>query len=180
MMIFFIISSLIASIYADTKILNGVYQRPFHLKNVHMQHDVGFYQFAFGNAETFGFARFNFELHHYSLFTLTDGFCEGDTFLIWDHGIPLFTPTSACPPVSAGTCDFYQPVPSLAIDDGQHCNGNIVLPPGAHNITIEVLNSPFTGGSAFAMLQKLCDFQGILLPCCQLQNNCKTLVYEKV
>lgn len=179
-MLFSLFSSLIASVLCENKILNGVYQRPFHLKNVDMLHDVGFYQFAFGNYGTFGFARFNFDLHHYSLLTVVDGFCEGDNFLIWDNGVPLFNTTQGCIGEVTGTCNFYQPVPQLALEDGAHCYGTIVLPPGPHNITIEILNSPFTGGSAFTMLQKICDFQGILLPCCELQNNCKTLVYERV
>ena len=159
------------------KVSKSSTEREFHLKKVHILLDVGWYQFAFGNAATFAFQSFHFRSDDFTAVTVTDAYCEGDAFLIYDQSIPLVPTYWNCPYIITPICQFNVPNPTLAVFDGEHCLGGSNLNPGHHNITIEVLNSPYTGGAGFVRVDTVCIYRGLLIFCCFLEDSCNFNVY---
>lgn len=155
--------------------------RPFHLKQVEIKNDVGFYQFAFGNSVTFAFASFHYYSDNYTQVQIIDGYCPGDSFAAYDNDIPYFSTPNCGPPVPTGTCPNYCTDPETCLTNGiNSCRGTGYFAPGYHNITILLLQSPFTGGAAFIRLQTMCFMGGNFAPCCTFTNNCVNGLYETV
>ena len=76
--------------------------------------------------------------------TVTDSFCPGDQFTIFDFGVPIGT-TNLVP--SSNTCSITDPDVSLASPIFSH--GKFTLAAGAHSITIQTITNPFVTGGAF-------------------------------
>ncbi len=74
---------------------------------------------------------------------VTDDFCRGDQFTVYDFDVPLGD-TSA---VAEGGCEDVGP--DAAFVDPSYSSGTFPLGPGDHSITIEVIVNPFEGGGAF-------------------------------
>lgn len=184
-----LIYSLVVLVNAlDTHVKNGLADkaseqlfRPFHLKKVAIKPDVGFYQFAFGNAVTLAFASFHYYSDNFTSIQIVDGYCPGDVFGVYDNGIHyFFTNDCGANPPPLGTCPSICTDPEQCLTLDQNCSGIGYFPPGNHNITILVLVSPFTGGSAFIRLQTMCFLGGNFSPCCSFTNACNNGLYETV
>jgi hypothetical protein len=80
--------------------------------------------------------------------TVTDAFLKGDTFEVFDLGVPIGN-TSVVPANSA-SCDS-DPVPCLADPTVSH--GVFNLGPGPHSITIKATASPFGSGAAYVRIE---------------------------
>jgi hypothetical protein len=78
---------------------------------------------------------------------VTDDFCKGDRFRIYDFGVPVgdtsLVATGPCPndPFSVG--------PDAAFVDPTYSSGTFPLGPGSHSITIEVITNPFGSGDGY-------------------------------
>jgi hypothetical protein len=77
---------------------------------------------------------------------VTDDFCKGDQFEVYDNGVSL----GVTNPVDEGPCEGGEVVgPDAAFDDPTYSSGCFNVPAGAHSITIEAIVSPFGGGGAY-------------------------------
>lgn len=79
-----------------------------------------------------------------SLFSITDDFCTGDVFRIYDFGVNLGATST---PTIIGHCARVGP--DVAFDDPKYSSGTFLLGPGAHSITIETIVNPFNGGQGW-------------------------------
>jgi hypothetical protein len=77
--------------------------------------------------------------------TVTDSFIDGDRFLVYDKGLPLFL-TSAPADDGAWVAD-----PDTALHDPRWSSGSVVLAPGAHAITVQTVQvaTGYADGGAF-------------------------------
>ena len=76
--------------------------------------------------------------------SVTDDFCKGDQFRIFDFGV-LIGDTSVVP---SGACT--EVGPDAAFADPSYSSGTFgPLPPGSHSITIQVIVNPFEGGRGY-------------------------------
>jgi hypothetical protein len=82
------------------------------------------------------------------LLRVTDGFCRGDRFRVWDNGFPIFVTTSVATDLS---CDDVPSVgmPGPAWLDQTYSKGHFLLEPGKHHIVIQATRSPFGAGGAW-------------------------------
>ena len=134
--------------------------------------DAGFYKFDFGEGNSGNFARQSFYFSN-PLFTqvrLFDCYESGDKFLLHDSlSLLTYPATAGCDslPFRYHSSD---PVECMA-GMGMWCNtGWIILTPGYHNLTIEIVTSPYLGGVGFIILQQLCIVDTNLIPCCDLNG----------
>jgi hypothetical protein len=74
---------------------------------------------------------------------VTDDFCKGDQFRIYDFGAPIGD-TSAVP---VGDCPMVGP--DAAYADPAYSSGSFPLGPGDHSITIQAIVNPFDGGQGY-------------------------------
>jgi hypothetical protein len=74
---------------------------------------------------------------------VTDDFCRGDQFRIFDFGVPIGD-TSA---VAIGACE--EMGPDAAFADPTYSSGSFPLGPGAHSLTIQVIVNPFGSGRGY-------------------------------
>jgi len=86
-----------------------------------------------------------------TILRITDDFCRGDQFKVFDGtiepvviGTTLFVPTVPC----SGTGQDEQG-PAAAFLDPTYSSGAFRLPAGSHAITIQVITSPFFGGRGY-------------------------------
>lgn len=130
----------------------------------------GWYQFRFGDTDRFANTNFYFTTQYITLITFTDGYCEGDSFVIYDNGEEwLRTKLKNRPPY---TCSHFDNNPENCALSEHFGNAKGFLLPGRHNITIKSLNSPYHAGSAFIKSEVVCNFEGTLYPCCQTDMSC--------
>ena len=82
------------------------------------------------------------------LLRVTDGFCRGDRFRVWDNGFPIFVTTGVAVDPS---CDDIPSVgmPGPAWLDQTYSKGHFLLEPGKHAIRIQASRSPFGAGGAW-------------------------------
>lgn len=76
--------------------------------------------------------------------SITDDFCTGDQFRIYDWGVPIGD--TSVPGVS-GSCSSVGPV--AAFEDPIYSSGSFLLGPGAHSITIQVIVKPLNFGRGY-------------------------------
>lgn len=76
--------------------------------------------------------------------TVTDSFCPGDQFTVFDFGVPIGT-TNLVP--SSNNCSISDPDASLANPIFSH--GTFTLAPGPHSITVQTITNPNSAGAAF-------------------------------
>ena len=89
------------------------------------------------------FADDNFIFSGAGCLSVTDDFDKGDRFQIYDNGTPLFS-TSAVPVVTGPEVG-----PDGAYLDATYSSGSFLIGPGAHDITIEAIVSPYGGGRGY-------------------------------
>ncbi|MEO8083284.1 MAG: proprotein convertase P-domain-containing protein [Ardenticatenales bacterium] len=78
---------------------------------------------------------------------ITDGFCTGDSFRLYDAGrVVLETPRVAN---DAPNCTVFEDDPSQAFDSPLFSHGEVVLPAGSHSLTIQAIDSPYGTGAGF-------------------------------
>ena len=84
-----------------------------------------------------------------TILRITDDFCKGDQFRIFDFE----TPVGDTSPVEATTCSGPGEVsgvgPDTAFADPTYSHGSFPLGPGDHSITIQAIVSPFGGGRGY-------------------------------
>jgi len=77
---------------------------------------------------------------------VTDAFCKGDQFRVFDNGVQIFD-TSLVPVDLA--CSVSIGDPDVAFADPTYSKGSIALASGVHSITIQTIINPFLSGAAF-------------------------------
>ena len=83
--------------------------------------------------------------------TVTDSFCPGDQFTVFDFGVPIGTTNLVS---SSNNCGITNPDASLTNPIFSH--GTFTLAPGAHSITIQTVTNPFPdGGAAFLRVDQV-------------------------
>ena len=82
--------------------------------------------------------------------TVTDSFCPGDQFTVFDFGVPIGTTNLVS---SVGSCAITDPDASLASPIYTH--GTFTLAPGPHSITIQIITNPFAAGGAFLRVDQV-------------------------
>ena len=136
--------------------------------------DVGLYPFRFGrgNAGLFSPDTFFFLATGDGVQLLvTDCFCPGDKFVIFDNGTPIGGAANAG--VTDGTCQVYEDQPLNCLASWEYSHLVMQLPAGPHNITIMAAFSPFNGGTGFIGLEAVDSFDG---PLCGM--NCNYSIYN--
>jgi hypothetical protein len=85
---------------------------------------------------------------------VTDGFCRGDQFEVFDSGASVGTTSAVA--VDAQCDDVPEIVdPDVAFADSTYSHGAFVLAPGSHAITIRAIVNPFAGGGAWLRVDTL-------------------------
>lgn len=84
---------------------------------------------------------------------VTDAFCAGDRFRIYDNGV-LVGDTSV---PTLTSCDFpgFTDDPDTANASPSYSHATFALPPGAHSITVQVLVGPWGDGRAYIRIDGL-------------------------
>ncbi len=104
----------------------------------------GWASFNFGGPGSFDSeGAFTFATPGPAAVKVTDAFCRGDRFRIYDNGVPIGD-TSAVPVGECGTSD-----PDIAFADPTFSHGSFQVGGGNHAITIQAIDSPFGSGGAF-------------------------------
>ncbi len=102
--------------------------------------------FVFGQAGTFSPNQFTFTASEPVMLSITDNFCKGDRFEVFDNGVSLgatSTPVNEFPGCSISTG------PEDASANPDYSSGDFVLGPGFHHIRIKVVDSPWEQGRGF-------------------------------
>jgi hypothetical protein len=123
------------------------------------------YEFGFGTAPTFAFTgagtvpssggnsqyapdpAWTYNVGFGTRITIVDAFLEGDVFTLYDFGVPIGSTTLvANTGFASGTSD-----PEVALLDFDLSRGFFNLTPGAHSLTIQVVQNALgaSGGAAF-------------------------------
>ena len=102
--------------------------------------------FFFGQAGTFSPNEFTFTANEPVMLSVTDDFCKGDRFEVFDNGVSIgatSNPVNEFPgcSVSAG--------PEAAATNPEYSSADFVLGPGFHHIKIKVIDSPFDAGAGY-------------------------------
>ncbi|PJF18070.1 putative membrane protein [Paramicrosporidium saccamoebae] len=104
----------------------------------------GWYPFTFTNAGSEGSRAFHFVTTTNTVLKVTDVYCPGDAFAVYDNGVLLgITPT-----VTA-YCENRTPLAELGYPSSGWSSAYFYLPPGDHLITLIVTLSPWTAGGAY-------------------------------
>src|SRR5690606_28173040 len=88
--------------------------------------DVGFYGFDFGRKNKAVDTTFHFVLTRPAYLTLTDCFCEGDSFRFVDNGIATFATNVNCP-LGPYKCKGFESDPWKCLNSGKFCTGNAYM-----------------------------------------------------
>lgn len=142
--------------------------------------DVGFYAFNFGRKNKQVTTTYHFILQRPAYFTITDCFCEGDSFKYVDNGgLGIFSTNVNCP-LGPYKCRTYESDPWKCLNNGKFCTGNAYMGVGAHNVTITPINSVTNGGTAFLRLDTLCEdpITKQVYLCCTTNDQCVKTVFQ--
>ncbi|MDX6594257.1 MAG: hypothetical protein QOJ13_3453 [Gaiellales bacterium] len=82
------------------------------------------------------------------LLRVTDAYCRGDEFTVYDRGLPIFDTSTV------GTDPSCDDKPNLsrgpgAWADQSYSKGKFLLEPGRHRVKMKITDSPFGAASAF-------------------------------
>ena len=88
---------------------------------------------------------FTYESATPTLVNITDAFCRGDVFRIYDFGVPIGDTSSV--PVDTSNCSPIDP--NITFDDPTYSRGRFLVGPGAHSITIQTIVNPLSFGAGF-------------------------------
>src|SRR5690606_11767 len=122
---------------------------------------------------------FHFVLTRPAYLTLTDCFCEGDSFRFVDNGIATFATNVNCP-LGPYKCKGFESDPWKCLNSGKFCTGNAYMGAGAHNVTITPVNSVTGGGTAYLRLDTLCEdpVTKQLYLCCTTNDQCIKTIFQ--
>jgi len=138
--------------------------------------NTGNYAFDYGKSMTVLTSFFFFSKTPTAV-TLFDCYCSGDQFQLFDNGIFVGV-TNALPDTGSTECLYYS-------DDPQFCWSGInssnqwsylteSLPPGNHNLTINVIANPYGKGTGYIRVDDWCQSN----LCCKLYfNQCPDGLY---
>lgn len=107
----------------------------------------GWQTFTFDGVNSFDFeGPFTFTSGTPAVVSVTDAFCRGDQFRVYDNAVPIGDTSpvpvdTACSP-SVGNAD-------AAFHDPAYSKGSFLVPAGPHSITIQAIVSPFGSGGAY-------------------------------
>ncbi|PJF18411.1 hypothetical protein PSACC_01814 [Paramicrosporidium saccamoebae] len=108
----------------------------------------GWYLFNFGLADTFPRVKFILSSDNDFIMQVTDIQCPGDRFEIIDDGVPIYM-TAPLSSSVAKNCTEKINSPSVAFEmPDRYSTLFSYIPAGNHNITIRVVESPYTCGVA--------------------------------
>lgn len=147
------------------------------LEHIRIVPDGGFYPFSFQVPYEPIAQDFYFKSDKLTILTVLDCFCQGDAFHFYDNGMLIGMTNDFCqilttPPPDPFTCDAYGPVlstPHECFNSENYCRGSAFLLPGFHNISLQTISSPFTGGTAFLRVDAACQTaDNELVACCTL------------
>lgn len=133
--------------------------------------DAGFYAFSFGAAKTYAYQSFSFKLRNSGFLSITDCFCPGDTFQIYDNGIPLAI--TKAPENGPFPCQppYYMESAWQCMVGEYHAKASVILNPGHHNITVAAVNSAVGGGTGFLRIDTSCTPPNTQpYPCCWIEE----------
>lgn len=146
------------------------------LENIKIVPDGGFYPFSFQVPYDPVMQAFYFKSDKLTMVTVVDCFCEGDFFQFYDNGSLIGVTETNCPFEFYNpdqTCNYPIMDPFKCTQSPNHCMGGAYLLPGFHNITLQTVFSPFSGGTAFIRVDTACQTYQGLVPCCSLPGgNC--------
>lgn len=146
------------------------------LENIKIVPDGGFYPFSFQVPYDPIHQAFYFKSDKLTMVTVVDCFCEGDFFQFYDNGSLIGVTSTNCDYEDYNpdqTCDHPIMDPFQCTRSDNHCMGGAYLLPGFHNITLQTVFSPFSGGTAFIRVDTACQTYNGLVPCCSLPGgNC--------
>ncbi len=113
-------------------------------------------KFIFGNEGDFSSDRFFIDSDCSVALMITDVFCAGDEFIVydWNRRLGVVRP-EYCPYDHQGVCGFCRrPLsdPEIAWNNPRFSSEKFVLRPGLHRITIKTLKSPVGAGCGFIKL----------------------------
>jgi hypothetical protein len=96
---------------------------------------------------------FTFESKVPVLLRVTDAFCRGDEFTVFDRGLPIFDTSTVGTDPSCDDVPLVDKGPA-AWGDQSYSKGKMLLEPGRHRVKMKVTEGPFTFGSAFLRIDK--------------------------
>lgn len=140
--------------------------------NVEAHADMGFYAFSFGAPKSYAFQSFNIKVKKAAWLSITDCFCPGDTFQVFDNGVPLIV-TQNDPRNNTKPCEgeYYSENAWTCFTDFWHAKSSAIINPGYHNITIAAINSTYGGGTGFIRIDTSCAPPNSQpLPCCLIEE----------
>lgn len=140
--------------------------------------DMGFYAFSYGAPRTMAYQSYLLKLRKTAQLTVTDCYCPGDKFQIFDNGVPILT-TDQCPPTVPTDCSGLDTNAWSCMTNANFCHGQVLLNAGYHNLTFAVISSPSGGGAGFFRIDTLCaptmisPFDPAISPpwCCLLETD---------
>lgn len=102
---------------------------------------------------------FTFSAPTTTLLNITDDFCPGDQFRVYDFGVSI----GDTPPVAIS---YSCPVlgPAAASLNPAYSHRTFVLGPGSHSITIQAITNPFGGGRAYLRVDSFSGITDLLDP----------------
>lgn len=157
-MLFSALLALFATTFVSSKVnhVDSNNGPDWHFQTVKASADMGFYAFSFGASHTFAYQNFIVKLNKPVWLSVTDCYCPGDSFQLYDNGKPILV-TSECPEDGPASCDLvYVTDAWQCLDSPEYCHGVTLLDTGYHNITIAVINSQSGGGAAFLRMDTIC------------------------
>lgn len=87
------------------------------------------------------------------LLRVTDAFCRGDEFTVFDRGAPIFGTLTVGTDPSCDDVPLVETGP-LAWADQSYSKGKMLLPAGRHRVKMKATESPFGFGSGFVRIDK--------------------------
>ncbi len=150
--------SLANYVLAEHQNYSPVYGPSFKFQTVKIHPDMGFYAFSFGASHTYAFQNFVVKLRKPTWLSVTDCYCPGDNFQVFDNGRPILV-TNECPEVTPSCELAFEDNAWSCLKDPNFCHGVVLLDSGHHNLTIATINSSVGGGAAFLRLDSICPSQ---------------------
>jgi hypothetical protein len=98
---------------------------------------------------------FTFFYPGFSIVTVTDAFCAGDVFSLTDNGRALGSTSSVPVNAACNAPSNFTPDSAMLERSYSHSQGNFILGPGPHALSLRAKVSPFGSGGAFLRVDPL-------------------------
>lgn len=118
---------------------------------VYLKPDGQWHKFIFGKAGTEVEQRFVFTLRNKAFLDITDYYCPGDSFRVYDNGVCI----GRTPLKRANECKDKTLDPQVAFKSDKWSHRSFELGKGKHIITIKVVRSPYCGGAGAIRLNPI-------------------------